>query len=476
MNPLVRAGRDLGRGFKSFGMRWSGQGGGQTPVSAIFRLGRTNFNYYTDVTDGRGNSIVMSCVLWICRNFPQAPLQVVQVNDDGTYNPQPKHELLAAIKNPNPFYSDDVLWHATLADLTVSGNAYWLIAKGVYNTLGELWWTPSSMMRPRWNENGGKYIDWYDYTPDPSKSNEVYKLKPEEVVHFRYGLDPDNTRLGMSPLASLLREIWTDDEAANFSASLLRNLGVPGVIIAPDDADTEITAEDADAMKLNYMDRFGGDNRGEPMVVSAKVKVQVLSFSPEQMNLMSMRRVPEERVTAVLGVNAIVAGLGAGLQASTFRNYTEARKAAYQENIIPMQNIVASEIKRSLLPLTAGADNLDIAFDTSRLDVFIDAQRQRANFANQIVIGGWITVGQGMRMIGLPAGPEYDYYLRKTGTAPVPLADAGDPEKAAGMHPAMAAQLGNTDNLGDNLGKPPTQIPAKAPAKPVVPAKEDAAA
>jgi hypothetical protein len=33
-------------------------------------------------------------------------------------------------------------------------------------------------------------------------------------VHFRFGLDPDDPRKGYSPLKSVLREVFTDDEAA----------------------------------------------------------------------------------------------------------------------------------------------------------------------------------------------------------------------------------------------------------------------
>lgn len=442
--------------LKAFGMRWSGQGGGTTGLAQIFRLGRTNYQYYTDVGDGRGNSIVMSVVLWICRNFPQADIQVSTMLPDGTSNPIPRHDLSLAIKKPNPYYSGQALWYATLADLTVTGNAYWLIAKGQFNTLGELWWVPSTMIRPRWNENGTKFIEWYDYIPDPSRANVVFKLKPEEVVHFRYGLDPDNTRLGLSPLASLLREVWTDDEAANFSATLLRNLGVPGVIISPNDAETEIQDEDAEAMKLKYMANFGQDRRGEPLVIGSNVKVQIVSFSPQQMNFDQMRRLPEERVTAVFGVNAIVAGLGVGLAHSTFRNYKEARAAAYEENILPMHQLVAAELEQSLLPLYANGDNLSVMFDTSKLSVFLEDNALRSRTANLLVLGGWITVGAGMRSIGMPADTTYDYYLRKNGTTPVPLAEGGNP--VAPPQPALGAGATNalpapgTNNSTSNSG------------------------
>jgi len=195
-------------------------------------------------------------------------------------------------------------------------------------------------------------------------------------------------------------------------------------------------------MKLEYMQRFGNDSRGEPMVIGSNVKVDVVSFTPQQMDFHNMRRLPEERVTAVTGVNAIVAGLGVGLEHSTFRNYREARSAAYEENVLPLQQLVAQELERSLLPLFAGGENLSISFDTSKLSVFIEDNALRARTANMLVSGGWVTVGAGMRMINMTAGNEYDYYLRKKGYSPVPLAEGGEP-----VEEPQPQQLALPDNV-----------------------------
>src|SRR5581483_6204053 len=127
-----------------------------------------------------------------------------------------------------------------------------------------------------------------------------------------------------------------DDEAANFTAALLRNMGVPGVVVSPEQGAT-VSQEDADVTKAYVKSKFTGDNRGEPLVLSGPTKVQQFGFSPEQLLLKELRRIPEERVSAVLGVPAMVAGLGAGLDRSTFTNYAEAREAAYEQAIIPTQ-------------------------------------------------------------------------------------------------------------------------------------------
>jgi hypothetical protein len=87
--------------------------------------------------------------------------------------------------------------------------------------------------------------------------------------------------------------------------------------------------------------------------MTGKTKVEQFGFSPEQLLLRELRRIPEERVTAVLGVPAIVAGLGAGLDRSTFTNMAEAREAAYESGIIPTQRIIAEDIRFQLLRISS---------------------------------------------------------------------------------------------------------------------------
>jgi hypothetical protein len=151
------------------------------------------------------------------------------------------------------------------------------------------------------------------------------RIAPEDVIHFRFGVDPDNIRLGLSPLASVLREVFTDDEGANFTSTLLRNMGVPGLLVAPSSDDAQPSDEDVKATKSYLSAMFTGDRRGEPLVMSAPTKIEQFGFSPEQLNLRELRRIPEERVSACLGVPAIVAGLGAGLDRSTYCLPADAR-------------------------------------------------------------------------------------------------------------------------------------------------------
>lgn len=275
--------------------------------------GRSRIDFAKEVGDGLGSSTVAAPILWVARTFPEAPPKIWREDEDGQEDRVRDHPVLRLMQRPNPYFTGPVMWMATTTDWQADGNAYWLKQRSKLGDVVELWWTPSWMMAPKGDES--TFITHYEYSVD----GEIYSVRPEDVVHFRFGIDPDDPRRGYSPLKSVLREVFTDDEAAAFTASLLRNMGVPGLIVSPKSWEGAGPSQDeVDETKSYIKDTFTGDRRGEPLVLGGPTDVHAFGFSPEQLTLRELRRIPEERVTAVLGIPAIVAGLGAGLDRSTF--------------------------------------------------------------------------------------------------------------------------------------------------------------
>lgn len=372
--------RETMSGFAAALLRPVAAAGSLIRVSAgmVFQRGRgwgvwvtrSRIDFRTEVGDPATNSIVGAVVGWISRNFPEAPVRVIR-EDDPTAPPVLRSQsgagrMLRLLERPNDWWSGVLMWMATIVDFVTDGNAYWYKQRASENgPVIALWWLPQKLIEPRWPEDSQSvYIGWYEYNID----GDPVRLRPTDVLHFRNGLDPDNPRKGRSALKALFREIFTDEEAAQFTASLLRNLGVPGVVISPANTTGGQRLEaDPEAIKSKFMDKFGGDRRGEPLVLTAPTEVKVLSFNPQQMELRQLRRIPEERISAVLGVPAGVAGLGAGLDRNTFTNYGEANVAAYTQGIIPLQRLIAAELERDLLPefVTRGIELFDVLFDAS---------------------------------------------------------------------------------------------------------------
>ena len=376
-------------------------------------LGATNYDYRSAAGDGRSNAAVMACVRWAQRTFPEAPVQVSTRNAQGELAPAPEHALQLLLDRPNPYYSGLHLVGALLADLMLTGNGYALKVRTGNGRVAELWWAPSSLVEPKWPDTDPSvYISHYEYTVE----GDVIRLEPDDVIHVRQGFDPNNIRKGLSDLASLYREVASDNEAANWTASLLRNGAVPGVVISPELPAT-VSQPQLDSIKDEFMRRFGGDMKGAPLVLNGPTRVQPLSFNPQEMSLRDVRVIPEERITAVLGIPAIVVGLGAGLQRSTFANYAEAREAAYESFIIPMQRLLAAELQLQLVPDFGDPTRLRIAFDLSQVRVLQDDQNALHERTRADLLAGLLTLNQALGAVGEAplTGPEGDVrYLPST--------------------------------------------------------------
>lgn len=404
-------------------------------------------DFRREVGDPATNSIVGIVIAWIARNFPDAPVRIVR-EDDPEATPIRRSSvgagaMLRLLEKPNAWFSGPTLWKATIVDY-IRGDAYWLKVRSDADRVIELWWVPRSMMRPHWPlDDPTVFIDYYTYIVD----GVPYRVEVRDVVHFRNGLNPDSQgRTGVDELKELFGEVYTDEEAARFTASLLKNLGIPGVVIAPANTTGGRRLDaDPEAIKQKFQDRFSGDGRGEPLVLTSPTDVKVLSFNPQEMDLKSLRRIPEERISARLGVPAGVAQLGAGLDRNTFTNYGEGNVAAYEQGLIPRQRDIAAILEAQLLPdfVVGALEKLDVFFDymaTAAYQALRDAIWKRAESA---ATKGLITRARFKQIVGEKAGAGDDVYIRPNNFIQVPATvDGGggpnDPTPTVQTPPQLA--------------------------------------
>lgn len=389
--------------------------------SGLWSAARASYDYLTQVGDGTTSSTVMAPLLWITRTFPEAPPALWRVNALGEEERILDHDMLRLLQRPNPHYTGPILWMATLMDWNVDGNAYWLLLRDPQDVVREIWWMPTWMVTPKGDED--EFVSHYEYKP----GNEAVRLRVQDVVHFRCGLDPDDQRKGYSPLKSVLREVFTDDEAARFTASLLRNMGVPGLLFSPDGGTASV--DDVQATKAYLKEAFTGDRRGEPLVMRGPTNVSQFGFSPEQLVLRDLRKIPEERVTAVLGIPAIVAGLGAGLDRSTFTNMGEAKRSAVDSKLISDWRMFGEDLRWQLLSQWEDDPFMWRAgFDLSKVRALQEDQDQLMSRMAAGVAAGVVKRSEARRAVGMQVAEDGsdDVYLIPLNVAEVP-ADGSAP-------------------------------------------------
>ncbi|RVK81397.1 phage portal protein [Sinorhizobium meliloti] len=395
------------------------------PMVTSGLLRRTRFDYRREVGDCLDASVVTGPVQWIQRALPEARLTVMRYGRGGRVDEIADHGALSLIARPNEFYGDLALWSGTVLSYCIAGNAYWLKARNGLGRPGELWYVPHWTMKPCGPEDGSTLLSHYLYSP--GSGIEPMKIDPADVVHFRHGLDPRDPRLGISPLDGAIREIFMDLESSNFVASLLRNMGVPGVVISPK-AGGMVAADDVEATKAWFKQAFGGDRRGGPLVMGAPTDVSPYGFNPQQMNMSEARDVAEERVCASLGIPAAVVGFGAGLQSTKVgATMKEMAKLAWHNGVLPMGRVFADEIDRSIVPdFGPLPGRLKTVWDTSEVLALADDEDKETERWNKRVHGGWAMISEARAAAGLEVDDSHKIYLRPISIVEVP---AGAPPR-----------------------------------------------
>lgn len=423
-------------------------------------LPATNIDYATKVGDGLGSSVLAAPLDWLMRNFPQAEL-VVERRLKNEWRTVIDHPLKEKLDRPNAFYGGRELWMATVLDLAF-GNAYWIKVRNKFGSVIEIWWAPASTMRPVWPSDGREFISHYEYHPSGILNRALgldltgmtvisrdgapaMKLPPEDVVHFRYGLDPRNPRMGYSRLAALMREIYSDDEAANFASSILRNLGVIGLLISPKERNTA-TPEDVEAVKRYLQEHFTGDRRGQTLALGQPTEVQLLQYNMQAFDMSPLRDVSEERVCAAMGIPAAVVGFGTGLQATKVgATMREMRRMAWTDAVIPMQETVAMQLTHQLLPDFEKENLLPrtrVRFDTSSVPALMEDQGEKHERVRADYLAGLIKRSTAKQILGYPVEPEDEVYAQPMNVMIL------RPEEAAGNLPREGATNATTDAEG----------------------------
>lgn len=356
-----------------------------------------------------GANVVMSPVNWILRNFTEAD-SVVERKTEGRWEVDEEHALTRLLLEPNPFYGESLLWKASVLSYCLDGNAYWQKVRNRYGEVLGYWYLPHFAVTPKWPSDGELFLSHYEYRP--ASGRRPVNLPVDDVVHFRFGIDPRNTRLGMSQLKPILSEVFTDEEAATFSAAILGNMGVPGGVISPATKDALPGKDDIEQMK-QHMQGFQGKKRGQWLVLGAPTNIAQFGFDPNNLTLGNLRDIAEERVCAALGVPAAVVGFGAGLQQTKVgATMRELRREAWDSCIRPMQNDMAKQLTRQALPdFVTQTRRYRIRFDASDFSASQEQESEKAERIAGLVTSGILRVDRAQQMLGLEVDKTRQVYL-----------------------------------------------------------------
>lgn len=378
------------------------------------------------------NSAIYACINTVATASMEPPLEVWREapvdSVTGEWSKLRRHKIRGLLKRPNPRYDNFVGTSCvgiSMKQMTwlnqwfkhIDGNAYWYkvrLEHPVYGRVDELWPLDPSQVRPR-NRNDelidrGRWdlvrdprrrvAEWYEYDPGISGRDPI-KIDPENIIHFRLGVDPQDMRLGLGPVKQLAREVATDRMAGIFTHALLRNFSIPGLLVVP--AEGTVEPEEAQQIKERMRSEFSGGNTGGIAVLSAGATVQQFGYDPERMTLAAIHRHCETRIASVMNVPAIVAQLGSGIdQSSQFSNFHEAREMFAEDTMLPIWTADGEALTDQLLPDFSTRDDERLGYDLDQVRALQQDVTAKYGRLQVAVKGGWLTANEARAAVGLP--------------------------------------------------------------------------
>ncbi|TXH42260.1 MAG: phage portal protein [Desulfurellales bacterium] len=287
------------------------------------------------------NSVVAAAVQWAQRRLSEARMIVERKGQNGIWIEVPEHALPLAVQQ-GVAYDGNTLLCGMLLSLVCTGNAFlYKVRARSGDVIGYLL-MDYSRTEPKNDlyldaKNPYQLITYYKFR-DPF--GQEFHIPPSDVVHLRFGLNPANHMLGMSPIAGALAEVVTDNEAAMLGLSLLRNGGIPSVAFEPSEKiSDDLTPGQKAELEERIKSRVAGPGAGRPIIMPIPGQWKVIGFEPDKLTLNDTRAMAVSRILSGLGIDPMV--LGFPSEQKTYSNYQEAHEAAVENCLLPLLKLIA---------------------------------------------------------------------------------------------------------------------------------------
>lgn len=316
----------------------------------------------------------------------------------------PLHELL---ERPNPAQSYASWLTELIAFGKLTGNRY---IYGIGPDTGvnakkytELYVMPSQIMEI---VSGGIMQPVQKYKIEYNGS---YEMPAECICHikdFNPYYDGTGSHLyGQSPLRAGLRNLTTNNEAVQTGVKYLQNQTARGLLMADEGDINEVQAQQ---LKDKFRQQFQGANNAGDVIITPK-KLSWVNFGLNASDV-SLIEQYNASIKDLCNIYNVPVQLLNNTDASTYNNMKEAKKALYQNAVIPELVKIKDELNRWLAPQYG--NNLCIEFDFSMIP---EMSEDMDKVVDQLSKAWWVTPNEKREMMSFGVDEENaqlnDYYI-----------------------------------------------------------------
>ena len=363
------------------------------------------------ITEGyRKNSTIYSLVNLITKAATTIPFQVYEKTNEndykrykamtsGTFDASTIHkaamlqkrslvelqdtELHKLLERPNPAQSYNSWITELIAFGKLTGNRYiYGIGPDTGANIGkytELYVMPSQIMEI---VSGGimKPVSKYKI-----EYNGTYEIDASEICHikdFNPYYDGTGSHLyGQSPLRAGLRSLTTNNEAVQTGVKYLQNQTARGLLMSDEGDINEVQAQQ---LKDKFRKQFqGSDNAGDVIITPKKLSWVNFGLNAADVSLIEQYNASIKDLCNIYNVPVQLLN---NTDSSSYNNMKEAKKALYQNAVIPELLKIKDELNRWLAPKFG--EKLCIEFDFS---VIPELQEETDKVVDQLTKAWWLT-------------------------------------------------------------------------------------
>jgi len=286
---------------------------------------------------------IYSCVNLIVQSAALVPWYVYREQADGEPVELDRHILADWMDNPGPGmdWSEFVTRIGTFYHST--GNVYLKKNVGGFGLRGKVEVLRPQAMTIKLTKIDGDVLR-YEYRV----GGIVDYYKPEDIVHLKmFNPEESPNSYGLSPIQVLARKVDIIHFGELWTLALLENDARPsGALVAENKV---LTPEQREVLQEQFTQRYGGyENAGKPLVLEGGLKWEPFAITPKEMEFLNSRKVTMREICAAFKVPPELLGDN---ENKTYSNIKEARKALYQEAVLPFLGRVKGALNREVVPL-----------------------------------------------------------------------------------------------------------------------------
>ena len=266
---------------------------------------------------------------------------------------------------------------------------------------------------------------------------------PELVIRIEYAPDPADPLKGLSPIGVARTTAGADVEAARLNNALLKNGGIPPLVLKYMGKGQITPAQKAEYLRQWDERHSGAENAGRPAFATGDWDVIKLGMDAKDMQFLQGRAWNLKEICRAFGVDPWFLGEhDAG--ALSRSDSMERRRHLYQSVVIPLATRIALTLTAELaVPIERG---LSIVFDTDGVEALREDTGEKLAHAKLFRDLGFTVNAVNEKLeLGMDPVPGGDVPLVQSGmipledvVAPAPEVSAGAAEMPEGGVPAAA--------------------------------------